>query len=225
MTLTDTQLVLLSAAWQRADRGIVLPSWLKGGAAQKVVKRLLDGGLAEELPTIGELPVWRRNGDGHAIALVVTAAGLTAIGVDPPPPSAPAKGDAAQEPVPAASRARRGTGAGRPTVDAAPVPKPAAYPSTPVAAAGPATVSAPRPGSKTAELIGLLRRPNGATIGDIVATLNWLPHTSRAALTGLRKRGFAFDRRRLEDGTLAYIITAEPPTLASAVIAGRSERG
>ena len=40
-TLTDTQLVLLSAASQREDGGIELARNLKGGAAHRVVGRLL----------------------------------------------------------------------------------------------------------------------------------------------------------------------------------------
>jgi hypothetical protein len=45
--LTDTQLVILSAASQREDRGVELPPNLKGGAAQKVASKLLDEGLLE----------------------------------------------------------------------------------------------------------------------------------------------------------------------------------
>ena len=45
MTLTDTQLVLLSAASQREDGGIELAPNLKGGAAHKVVGKLLNQGL------------------------------------------------------------------------------------------------------------------------------------------------------------------------------------
>jgi len=44
MTLTDTQLVLLSAASRREDGGIKLARNLKGGAAHRVVGRLLSQG-------------------------------------------------------------------------------------------------------------------------------------------------------------------------------------
>jgi hypothetical protein len=50
MTLTDTQLVLLSAASQREDGGIELARNLKGGAAHRVVGKLLSQGLIEEIP-------------------------------------------------------------------------------------------------------------------------------------------------------------------------------
>src|SRR5579864_5551436 len=50
MTLTDTQLVLLSAASQREDGGIELAPNLKGGAAHRVLGKLLSQGLIEEIP-------------------------------------------------------------------------------------------------------------------------------------------------------------------------------
>jgi hypothetical protein len=56
---------------------------------------------------------------------------------------------------------------------------------------GPAGPSAPRGGSKLARVIALLERDHGATIAELIAATGWLAHTTRAALTGLRKRGFA----------------------------------
>jgi len=47
MKLTDTQLVLLSAAAQRQDGGVELAPTLKGGAAHRVVGKLLTEGLVE----------------------------------------------------------------------------------------------------------------------------------------------------------------------------------
>src|SRR5262249_19413694 len=93
MRLTDTQLVLLSAASQREDRGIGLATNLKGAAAHKVVGRLLTGGLVEETPAGGALPVWRRDDAEGAFALRITARGLAAIQVD-------GAGDTAEAPEP-----------------------------------------------------------------------------------------------------------------------------
>lgn len=45
--------------------------------------------------------------------------------------------------------------------------------------------------TKHAQLIELLRRDNGATTTELASALNWLPHTTRAALTGIRKKGHA----------------------------------
>ena len=65
--------------------------------------------------------------------------------------------------------------------------------------------SIPRPGSKLMEVIELLRGERGATIDELIAATNWLPHTTRAALTGLRKRGYAITRDR-SDGVARYTI-------------------
>ena len=73
--LTDTQLVILYAASQREDRGVVLPTKLKGGAAQKLVAKMIDHGLIEEVRARGALPVWRRNDDNRAMALRITKGG------------------------------------------------------------------------------------------------------------------------------------------------------
>ncbi len=66
----------LSAASQRDDHCAMLPPRLRGGAAQKVVKKLLDLGLVEAVRARGDLPVWRREDDGCAMALRLTSRGL-----------------------------------------------------------------------------------------------------------------------------------------------------
>jgi Protein of unknown function (DUF3489) len=67
---------------------------------------------------------------------------------------------------------------------------------------------APRDGSKISRVIGLLQRDSGATLDEVIAATGWLPHTSRAALTGLRKRGYAIARRQNAEGRRGYIIAA-----------------
>jgi len=49
----------------------------------------------------------------------------------------------------------------------------------------------PRPASvsKIARVIALLERTGGASLADLIENTGWLPHTTRAALTGLRKKG------------------------------------
>ena len=46
-----------------------------------------------------------------------------------------------------------------------------------------------KPVSKISMVADLLRRKGGATLAELVAATGWLPHTTRAALTGLRKKG------------------------------------
>lgn len=55
----------------------------------------------------------------------------------------------------------------------------------------------PRGPSKISSVIALLERPAGATLAELVEATGWLPHTTRAALTGLKKKGhvLAKDKR------------------------------
>ena len=73
MKLTDTQLVMLSAASQCRDGAIEPAPNLKGGASQNVVRKLLSAGLIEEIPAGAELPVWRRDEQKGSLALRITA--------------------------------------------------------------------------------------------------------------------------------------------------------
>jgi hypothetical protein len=77
--LTDTQLVLLSGASQRADGAVELAGNPKGAIAKKAITKLLNDGLVEEVPAGGTLPAWRRDDDQGSFALRITARGLAAI--------------------------------------------------------------------------------------------------------------------------------------------------
>ena len=65
-----------------------------------------------------------------------------------------------------------------------------------------------RAGTKQATLIDMLRRPAGATIAQMGAKSGWQPHSVRAALTGLRKRGIAVTRAKDDTETTIYRIGA-----------------
>ena len=52
-----------------------------------------------------------------------------------------------------------------------------------------------------------LQRADGATIIDLSQATGWLPHTTRAALTGLCKRGYAVIRERIGAGGSVYRIS------------------
>ena len=80
--LTDTHLVLLSTAAQRADGAVELTGNRKGAIANKAVARLLNDCLVEEVPAGGTLPVWRRDDDQGAVALRITERGLAALGIE-----------------------------------------------------------------------------------------------------------------------------------------------
>lgn len=163
MKLSDTQLVILTAAAQRSNLlAVPLPQNLKGGAAQKVVASLLKQGLLEEIDAdtrTGE-PVWRRTGDGHGVTLAITEQGLAAIGIEP-------------ENVHTA-------------------PSETTQPDT-SAESGRAAKERTRTDSKQAKLIEMLRRPEGASIEEIVAAFGWQAHTVRGAIAGALKKKLNFD--------------------------------
>jgi hypothetical protein len=87
--LTDTQLVILSAASQRDDRGVELPANVKDEAARKAADKLIRAGLLEEVRAAGSLPVWRRDDRNGPMALRITEQGLEAIDVDGEAEAAP----------------------------------------------------------------------------------------------------------------------------------------
>lgn len=72
-----------------------------------------------------------------------------------------------------------------------------------VKSADPATAHAPKPPSKADQLAALVVRDEGATLDQMVAALGWLPHTTRAALTGLKKKGFVLSSDKV-DGARTY---------------------
>ena len=169
--LSDTQLVILSAAAKSEDRNVLpLPGSLRGGAATKVVAALLSRGLIAETTTDSRTKadaalnrIWRNDEDGRAILLHVTDAGLAAIGVEPESgDTAPTGADEAQN-----AEAREDAPA-----DADRAPK----------------ARTPRTGTKQAKLIEMLRADGGATIDEIVAATGWQPHTVRGAFAGALKK-------------------------------------
>ena len=61
--------------------------------------------------------------------------------------------------------------------------------------------------TKTDKVVALLKRKQGATLDELVKATGWLPHTTRAAMTGLRKKGHAIERVSV-DGVSRYSIAA-----------------
>ena len=70
------------------------------------------------------------------------------------------------------------------------------------------SVATPRakPTSKIDQVIALLSLPNGATLNELVAATGWQPHSTRAALTGMRKKGHAVDSEKI-DGIRRYRVS------------------
>ena len=86
MKLTETQTTILTAGSQRPDNiAMPLPKGLAGAAAKMAVTKMIERGWLREVDANlrrGE-PLWRETGDGHGTTLVVTDAGLLAIGIEP----------------------------------------------------------------------------------------------------------------------------------------------
>ena len=73
----------------------------------------------------------------------------------------------------------------------------------------PEAESSSRPVSKIGTVLSLLRRDEGATLDEMVAATGWLPHTTRAALTGLRKKGHVIAKDKRGDTTCYRIAAGE----------------
>ena len=191
--LSDTQLVILSAAAQRADLSVLpLPDSLKlkGGALDKVMDSLRSRGL---IRVIG--------GDGGPERVVITSEGMAAIGVEPRtttrrsarrltrPRRRPRPTAAAEAPAPATEADARPTPAkpSRPSARRRP-PRPRQAGASPRPTAAPAAKPTPRAGTKQALMIELLKRPEGATVEQIAAATGWQHHTIRGAISGALKK-------------------------------------
>ena len=75
-------------------------------------------------------------------------------------------------------------------------------------------IAKPKDQSKSATVIALLNRAKGASIDEICKATKWQKHSTRAFLTGLRKKGLVIIReQRGEDGT-AYLIAQTPDQTA-----------
>jgi hypothetical protein len=65
-------------------------------------------------------------------------------------------------------------------------------------------------GTKISRIVALLERQDGASITDMVDVTGWLPHTTRAALTGLRHKGYDIAKTKC-DGVAVYSLTPGAP--------------
>ena len=78
--------------------------------------------------------------------------------------------------------------------------------------------AAPREGSKLALVMALLRRSEGATIDVLTKATGWLPHTTRAAITGVRKRGYSVILDRSAEGASVYRLANSQGSEAAASV-------
>ena len=182
--LSDAQLVVLSAACQRPYRSVYpVTTKLPGGAAAKVLGSLLKKGLIREVQANREDTVWREDKKRGRMTLRATPAAFEALGIDHGDAPAHSEGDA-ESAAEGRTKSRRKQQAGRSKE------KP----------------SRTRSDSKQAQLIEMLKRPEGATIEEIVAKLKWQAHTVRGAFAGaLKKRlGLKVESEKVEGRGRVY---------------------
>lgn len=167
--LTDTQAIILSRAASRPDNlAMPLPEGLAGAAAKMAVAKMIERGWLEEVDANlrrGE-PLWRETGDGHGTTLIATEAGLAAIGIEPV--VATTMSNLRKAKLELASVAKE-------PIEISPD------------ADTPQSVAI-RAGTKQAQIIALLQRPEGASIGEIVEATGWLPHSARGLISGGLKK-------------------------------------
>ena len=191
--LTDSQLIILSKAAQREDGAAMLPQGMSKAAAFKLASGLVGRKLMREIKAKPGMPVWRVDEEGRGFGLVILKAGRDAISI------AEDGNDGSDAPaiplVTPNKRSRRGR-----------ISKVADILAAPEVGTRP---DGCRAGSKQALLVNMLSRADGATIEELMAATQWLAHTVRAALTGLRKRGYELDRQR-SDSVTRYRITQRP---------------
>jgi hypothetical protein len=69
---------------------------------------------------------------------------------------------------------------------------------------------APREGSKTAQVVTMLQRKNGATISEIMEKMGWQPHTVRGFVAGaLKGAGYEVESFKPEGGERTYRIISK----------------
>jgi hypothetical protein len=192
--LNDTQLVILSSATQREDELASAPDGIKAATAKAAITKLLGFGFLKEVRVKRDQPAWRTDEDEKPIGLKITKAGSAAIGVED-------DGAGDETATPAAKTKRKSTQ--RKADDWA-------------HNSGSPSAKGPREGTKKALVLSLLSRPEGATIDDLLSATKWLPHTTRAALTGLRKEGYEFLKSKNEDGETVYRTGKAPRTSSKA---------
>ncbi len=169
--LTDSQLVILSAAARRQDGAVLpLPKSLKvnKAAVTTVLESLLKKDLVAERPAAADEAHWRETRDGGRTALAIADAGLQAIGVDVD------RKTSKQSPSTKAQQKKRRRRAERKPSGARPK--------------GRTLPPAVRPGTKQALLIDLLKRKKGATIEEIVEATGWQAHSVRGTISGALKK-------------------------------------
>ena len=211
MTLSDTQRAILEAALRHPDGLATPPAHLPPAARTAIARSLMRTGLLAEAPDTGESeanPIWRV--DGADLTLRITGEGRRAIGdqteekhgADEPEaspirhvPEVSTTAGTGSTPTRSLRQAARALliAWDDDTSDRAGVPEAVERLRAVLMPATPRPRLAgerrpPREGTKQALVLAMLRRPEGATVADIAAAMDWAPHTVRGFFAGLKTR-------------------------------------
>ncbi|PTM51465.1 DUF3489 domain-containing protein [Phreatobacter oligotrophus] len=216
--LTDQQLVALSKACQHDDRTIAIPESLEDEAIGSFATSLIAVGLAEETIAKRGEPVWQQDDEtGEPITLRVTDKAFAVLGIDDGLESGDASTGVTEGEIAAGVIPNEDHVGGEDRVERArPNRQPTAESGTPEP-----RPRHPRPGSKQSTLIAMLSREDGASIAELAVALGWLPHTTRAALTGLRHKGYTLGREARTDQRGSIYRITETPVSATTQDAAR----
>jgi len=191
MKLTDTHRIVLTASGGRANASLLpLPKGVKLSAEKRtaLLRSLFKAGLACEQAASDGVPPWRTDDATGPQALLITPAGLAAVGIESadetvrnvaPPPKKPS---ARKRAIPTAASGSPAGEAPRPPM--------------------------PSPKTKLGLLVSALRSKKGATLEDLTKATGWMGHSVRGAISGAlkKKRGLTIDSSVIEGRGRVYRI-------------------
>ena len=198
--MSEAQRSVLRFAAARDDRLLQPPANARGAVAKSLAAKLIDAGWAKEVKAPKDAPVWRRDQTADcAYALRLTARGLKVAAADEE-----ARGGEKVDGPDAAKQDAATRRAPKPFEPQLACPNDA---QPAVSSNEMRLVRPPRADSKLGGVLARLSAGAGATISELMASTGWLEHTTRAALTGLRRRGYTLSlTRRERDGASVYRI-------------------
>jgi hypothetical protein len=188
MTLSDTHLIILSAAQQRDGLVLPIPDTVRASPEKvhNILRQLLKSELVCEQPAEPGQEFWRESEEGGRLALLLTEAGKARLGAEgdadesdtkeqsdssPPSPEAPVRRSGTQRAAKAAkTSSKQKIREDRPA-------KPSAEPAA---------------GGKIGVLVKLFSRKSGASIEEAIKATGWQAHSVRGAISGALKKKHGF---------------------------------
>ena len=192
---SQQELAELAASWP-AERLVAI---LNSMAGEKPIKKLKDAKTAI-------VRIWER---------------IQGLGEPAKPQAEPAKPKADKKRKAGAQAAKGAPAKAKATKKNTPAKK---APKAKKAAKPAKAESGPRAGSKTAQVVAMLQRKNGATLSEIMDKMGWQRHTVRGFMaSAMKKAGYTVESFKSDKGERTYRISAShrtflfgPPGIAAA---------